>query len=174
MKKLWFYLVTISLLTACSKDDRERLFEMSYPAIDFEIPAGLSASLPRVFERDNIPTNIRYFLNEYNLDTAQIGRILPFSARLTALDNIDYDFVDEISVRICEADAEQCLTGDEVFYIDNLQGREDDVIELLPGLGDAKDILTQDEYKLEVVFFFWNTTPISVRSRLDMIFEAVE
>lgn len=173
IKKLSIPLFLFFLLLGCSKGERERLFEMTYPAIDFEIPAGLSPSLPRVFEKDNIPSNIDFFLRQNNLDTSQITRIQPFSARITALDNLDYDFVQEVSVRICEAGAEQCSRADEVFYIDNLNEREDDVIELLPSLGDAKPELTGEEFKLEVVFFFRFTTPYSVRSRLDMTFEAV-
>lgn len=162
------------LLVACSKDDRERLFEMTFPAIDFEIPAGLSASLPRVFERDDQPTNINFFLAENNLTEAQIGGILPAFARITALDNQDYEFVQEVSVRICDAGSLQCTMADEVFYIDNLQGRAGDVIDLLPSLRNAKRHLIKENFKLEVVFFLRYTSPYSVRSRLDMRFDAVK
>jgi len=173
MMRILFLPLFLLLLLGCSKGERERLFEMTYPATDFDIPAGLSPSFPRVFERDDISTNIDFFLRENNLDTAQIARIQPFAARITALDNLDYDFVREISVRICEAGSDQCQRSDEVFYIDRLDERIDDVIELLPSLGNAKPELTRDAFKLEVVFFFRFTTPYSVRSRLDMTFEAV-
>jgi hypothetical protein len=162
------------LLIACNKDDRERLFEMTFPAIDFEIPAGLSPTLPRVFERDDQLTNIGFFLTENNLTEAQIDGILPAFARITALDNLDYEFVQEVSVRICDAGSLQCTMADEVFYIDNLQGRAGDVIDLLPSLRNAKRHLIKENFKLEVVFFLRYSSPYSVRSRLDMRFDAVK
>lgn len=173
MRNIFLYGWMLLLMAACSKGERERLFEMTYPAIDFEIPAGLSASLPRVFERDDLSTNINVFLTENNLTEEQIGGILPSFARITALDNGDYEFVQEVSVRICDAGSTQCTMADEVFYIDNLQGRAREVIDLLPSLRDAKRNLVKENFKLEVVFFLRYTTPFSVRSRLDMRFDAV-
>lgn len=173
MKKLLSVWGLAILLVACTKDNRERLFEMAYPGIDFEIPAGLSNSLPRVFERDNQPTNIQEFVRQTGIDTAVISGIIPQTARITSLDNLDYDFVEEVSVRVCPAGSAQCTMAEEVFYIDNLQGRAGRTIELLPSLGNAKRVLTKKSYRLEVVFFFRYTTPYTMRSRLDMTFEAV-
>ncbi len=174
MRKLMIFLLSLLLMVACSDDDRERLFDMPYPDIQFEIPAGLSATLPRVFERDNLATNIEFFLQDNDLETEMITAINPVAAQITAIDNINYNFVREISVRICDAGSEACGPADEVFFIDRLDEEQvGRVVELLPSLRSAKRNLIQERFKLEVVFFFTNTTPFVVESRLDMRFEAV-
>jgi hypothetical protein len=165
--------ISILLAAACGKDQRERLFEMFFPNIDFEIPAGLSATLPRVFVLEELPTNIAFYLREHGTDTSVISAISPARARLFTLDNLDYSFVEEISVRICPTTVPECTLADEVFYIDDLFGRAGRDIRLLPSLRNAKQVLSRNQFKLEVVFFFRFTTPYSVNSRLEMSFEAV-
>jgi len=164
----------ILLLLGCQRDNRERLFEMVYPDIRFELPAGLSNATPWAFEQQSLSTNINFFLDNNATDTSVIEGILPFSARITSLDSgFGYDFVEEISVRICEEGRALCTPADEVFYIDDLRGRAGQSIDLLPSLRNAKRNLVRNRYRLEIVFFFRLSTPYSVSSRLDMSFEAV-
>lgn len=177
MKKIiLFTIIIVSALSfSCNQEQRERLFEMTYSNIAFDIPAGLSATFPRVFERDEQLTNINFYLNNAQLDTAMILGINPLFARITSLDNgLDYNFVEEVSVRICPENSTACTIADEVFYIDNLRGRAGSRIDLLPTLRNVKRILTQQRYKLEVLFFFAYSTPYTISSRLDMSFEAVK
>ena len=101
----------------------ERLFDMRYERIDFTIPAGLNAFLPRVFEVSSMDSNIDFYLKENGIEEERIKAISPFSARLQALDNFDYDFVREISIRVCPVGSDPCTPADEVFYIDDIQRR---------------------------------------------------
>lgn len=175
MRNLIIYIFAITLLISCQRDNRERIFEMFYPNIEFELPAGLSSALPWAYEVQSIPSNISFYLNENNVDTAIIAGINPVSARISALDGgLDYDFVEEVSIRICDEGRKLCTPADEVFYIDNLRGRANTRIDLLPSLRNAKRSLTQGRFRLEIVFFLRYTSPYPVSSRLDMTFEAVK
>ncbi len=167
-------ILSVFLLFGCTKDNQARLFDMVFPDIRFTIPAGLNSFLPRVFEVPVVNTNIDFYLDENNILEDQIQAVRPFSARISALDNFDYDFVREISIRVCPVGNSPCTPADEVFYIDNIQRRAGDRVDLLPTLRNAKPMLTEDVFKLEVLFLFDTTTPYSVDSRLDMTFEAVE
>lgn len=174
LRKITGAALLISLMFACTKDSGQRLFDMIYPDIRFTIPAGLNSFLPRVFEVPVMNSNIDFYLRENGMEVERIKAISPFSARLSALDNFDYDFVREISIRVCPIGNEPCTPADEVFYIDNIQRRAGNRVDLLPTLRNARPMLTLDRFKLEVLFFFDTTTPYSVDSRLEMTFEAVE
>ena len=169
-----FFLLFI--LLGCTKDNRVRLFEMVFPNIVFEIPAGVGGSaIPQVYELDNLQSNIRFYLNQSGLDTSVITGISPVAANLTAIDNnAEYDFLREVSIRICPRGSATCSPAEEVFYIDNLIGREGTQLRLLPTLINARRMLVQDRFKLEILFFFRDITPTRIRTRLDMSFEAVQ
>ncbi len=175
--RMFLYVAAFILLgIGCRKDSGERIFDMIYPNILFEIPAGLNPNFQQVFEIPVVPTGIDAYLSENQIDTALIRAIVPFSARLTSLDGsaFDYDFVEAVSIRICDPIKPNCFDGEEVFYIDDLRGRGGQEIRLIPGLRNARRDLIRQNFRLEVVFFFAYTTPYSVRSRLQMNFEAVK
>jgi hypothetical protein len=176
MRTLLYFSVFALLAAGCRKDNGERLFEMVFPNIVFEIPAGLNANFQQVFEIPVVFTNIDTYLAENGTDTALIRAISPFSARITSLEGsaFDYDFVEAVSIRICPSTRGSCFDGEEVFYIDDLRGRAGQDIRLIPGLRNAKRDLVLPQFRLEVVFLFAYTTPYAVRSRLQMGFEAVK
>ena len=165
----------IALMAGCRGDNRITIFEMIYPNIQFEMPAGLTGTLPRVFEQDGLRTNFRAYLQEFNVDTSQIAGIEPISATLSSLNGERFNFLREISIRICDARSEGCNAVEEVFYLDNMQNqRIGDEVRLLPSLIDAERILSQDRFKLEIWFFFFGTSPTSIPMKLDLRFDAVE
>ncbi len=171
------YFSAFALMTVgCRKDGGERIFEMLFPNIVFEIPAGLNPNFQQVFELQVVPTSIDAYLSDFQTDTTLIRAILPLSARLTSLDGnaFGYGFMEAVSVRICDPVKPNCFDGDEVFYIDDLRGRAGQEIRLIPGLRNARRDLIRRNFRLEVVFVFNSTTPYSVRSRLQMNFEAVK
>jgi hypothetical protein len=175
MNKLKHILILSVLVFACREDNGVRIFEMFYPNIFFEIPAGLNANFQQVFEIPLVASEIEDYLVANQTDTSLIRAILPFSARLTSLDGsaFDYEFVEAVSVRICDPSRPSCFDGEEVFYIDNLRGRGNQEIRLIPGLRNAKRDLARPFFRLEVVFAFAYPTPYAVRSRLQMSFEAL-
>lgn len=173
MKNYFLFTILFLLATACSKDNRERIFQLLYPNFQFNLPVGLSATTAWGYGLRDVSSNLKFYLTDNKSDTAVIKAINPYSARITALDGLDYDFVEEVSVRICNNDKSQCTLADEVFYIDDLRGRANETIELLPTLRNVEKLLIENQFRLEIVFFFRNTTPYTVESKLDMVFEAV-
>lgn len=175
MKKIFFLLFIIVSFVGCSRESRERIFEVVYPNIQFDLPAGLTNSTPWGFAKSNVSSNFLSLVKSNNTDTSMIAGVLPYSARITSLDGFDYDFVEGVSILMCSTSKSQCsLISDEVFYIDDLRGRADEQIELLPTQKNVEKLLSEGQFRLEVVFYFRNSTPYLVESKLDMVLEAVK
>lgn len=164
----------LGLMLACQADRRERIFTMTFPNLTFTIPAGLSGILPRVFELDQLPTNIDFYLQGAGTDTTAVAGILPTAATITALDNnTDYNFIQEVSVRVCKAGSASCTPADEVFYAVDIFRRSGNRIRLIPTEGNARRTLAKDRYKLEILFYLGAASTFNVNSRLEMQFDAV-
>lgn len=175
LRRMAIWGMLVLLLSTCRKDNRLKLFEMIYPNILFEMPAGLTGSLPRVFEENGLRTNFRTYINEFNVDTALITGIEPISATLAALTDERFDFLREVSIRICPAESASCNVAEEVFYLDNIQNqRVGSELRLLPTLINAERVLTQERFKLEVWFYFFGVSPSNIPIKLDLRFDAVQ
>jgi hypothetical protein len=174
-RSAWIFVAMALLAVACRKDERERLFDLVYPNIPFELPAGLPPGLiPRALVLDGFSSNLRYYLDTYNTDTSAIAGIFPYAASIRSLDGSDLDFFEEISVRICPQGSTSCTQADEVFYIDNLQqNRTGFQVRLLPTLINARRHFYKERFKLEVWFFLRFPSPRIIPCRLEMQFEAV-
>jgi len=147
---------------------------MVYPNFLFDIPAGLTGSLPRVFTLDDLRTNFQEYLRNNNTDTSFVKGIEPISANLIALDGQPFDFLQEVSIRICSNTLAQCSASDEVFYLDRIQSnRITNELQLLPTLIDAERILSQDRFKLEVWFYFFGVSPSTIPVKMDLRFDAL-
>jgi len=173
MKKLGVLLLVGMLFLGCKKERGERLFEMLYPNFTFNLPSGLSPFTAPTFAFNNESTSIDLYLQQNNTDTSAITAINPYSARITALNNTAFDFLDEISVRICPAGIVQCDAFDEAFYLDNMRNRTYTTIELLPSLRNFKPLLSGKSYRVEIVFKMNDFTPVSLDCKFDMSFEAI-
>jgi hypothetical protein len=148
---------------------------MIYPNIIFEMPAGLTGSLPRVFALDDLRTNFRAYLAENNMDTSRIRAIEPISATLEALSNERFDFLREVSIRICAETSASCNIAEEVFYLDKIQNqRVGSELRLLPTLINAERVLSRDRFKLEVWFSFFGVSPSTIPIKMDLRFDAIE
>lgn len=173
MRKLFALLLLVLLISAaCKKERRERIFEMTYPGFEFQLPAGLSQFQARVFAFPLVATDIDNYLQQFSTDTSAIGAISPLYALITNSNNVDFDFLEEVSVRACPVGTE-CSSFDEVFYLDNLRNRSLTRLNLLPTLRNMRSLLTQKNYRLEIVFFLSEISPFTIDCRLEMGFEAV-
>lgn len=177
MRKIGLFILLTLLLFTCKRDKRERLFEILIPNLTFEIPAGLSGGLPRVFALDNLSTGILALAKNAGVDTATITEIRARAATLQAINtNANYDFLREIVIRVCRNGSAECRATDEAFnmvYYD--ERRIGDRINMNPSLPNLRRTLIRDRYKLEILFYLkpGAITPTSIPTRLDMIFEAV-
>ncbi len=168
-------LTTILLATGCREKPRDRIFQMIYPNLTFEIPPGVGSSLSLVFEFPLLATNFDDYLQENGIDESLIEGIYPVSATISSLDGGEYFYVQEAEVRVCSV-GEDCRPElDGVFYIDNLNGRAKREINFLPGLQNVRSLMSGSEFRLEVVLKLrlGEVTPYSVDSKLDLSFEAV-
>lgn len=173
MRKLSGIIIALLILSiACKKDRRERIFEMTYPGFEFQFPAGLSQFQARVFAFPVVATDINSYLQQFSTDTSAIAAINPYAATITNNNNIDFDFLQEVSVRACPVGTE-CSAFDEVFYLDDLRNRRLSRLNLLPTLRNVKPLLSGQDFRLEIVFFLSEISPFTMDCRLEMGFEAV-
>ena len=76
MRKFVLLVVPAVLMMTCSRDNRNRLFEMIYPNIQFEIPAGLpGGQVPQALVLDDQPTRYNFFLQQNNVSDARVSAI---------------------------------------------------------------------------------------------------
>lgn len=172
MRLFIFIIFSSLLLSTCRDDVGEPLFEIFYPPIDFSTLPGVSPFAADVVQARNIPTNYLQFVNAHGADPMDVNRILPNFARLISVDGLDLGHISSVSLRICPNEQQDCTLADEVFFRDDLFRRQNTTIDLDPGLRGVKDLLTDELYKLEVVFTYADITPYSIDWRLEYAFEA--
>jgi hypothetical protein len=178
MRRIYLLFIFAGLIAACKRDKRERLFEIFIPNITFDIPAGLTGGLPRVFELDNLTTGVLALAKNAGVDTALIVEIRPRAATLSAVQGDgDYSFLQEVAIRVCRSGSLQCRPTDEAFnivYDDNR--RIGSRINLNPSLPNLRRTLIREKFKLEILFYIkpGSVSPTAISTRLDMIFEAVK
>ncbi|MEL6654935.1 MAG: hypothetical protein AAFY48_20885 [Bacteroidota bacterium] len=164
----------VLLFSSCRDDVGEFLFELNYPPRTFSLPAGTNTFTAAVLSANNLPTNYPDFLAASGQSAGDVNKILPNFARLESLDGLDIGFLSEISVRICPINETNCTIADEAFYIDDLYRRNINSTGLQPGLGNFKDLLSSNLYKMEIVFFLGEIAPYTVDFRLEYGFEAYQ
>ncbi len=160
MRIIYLFLITTVLLQ-CRSDSGERLFDLNFPNNRFVIPAGLNTIQSHFFTLDPVPNNLENLLISNAINDSEISRVEPFAATLTSLNGFELDFIEEISVRICDPDdLSNCER--EVFFLDNIRFNTGTVIELLPTLIDAKDFfIDSDRIVLRVVLLRLRDIPFT-------------
>ncbi len=163
------------LLVGCSKIEREQLFEIPYPPLDFTLPAGVPPTSLWVQDYPALTSAFTALAQQNGVDTALVAGVFPLRARLSSRDGTVLDFFNSIQVLLCKAGTRECsLLGDEIFFIDQLLGRGDIIINLQPGLRNVKDEFGEEVIHLQLVFNFNRPTPGTIDCRFDMTFEAVQ
>ncbi len=176
--RLLFILISLPvwlMLTACSKIERNQLFEMAYPPLDFVLPAGLPPNALWVQDYPGLPSPFESLANQAGVDTARVAGVFPLRASLISLDGTRLDFFRSIQVLVCVPGTGECsLLGDEVFYNDQLNDREDVVIDLQPGLRNVKDEFSNELVRVQLIFGLTRPSPLNIDCRFQMSFEAVD
>ena len=177
MLKKYHYLLLFVLLFSCTKD-RDKIFELTYLNLEFEIPAGFAGIGGEVmlFEFTEIPTLFEEQLLSHNVNIEDIGGIFPYRAQIRSLDGSDYYFIRNVYIRLCSTDNTDCLIeSDDLFYVQGLNGGADDKINLLSGLQNREELLSSESFRLEIVMSLnpGQITPSNITSFLDMTFEVV-
>lgn len=114
-----------------------------------EIPAGLSTIDAHIFVFDNVSSNIDTKYAVHNVTDADITKIVPRSARISArFDDADFIFVNRVFVYVYPVGEPNKKI--EVFYREDVPVNTGTGINLNGGIADVKSIVGRDKYTIEV------------------------
>jgi len=163
--------------SACRKEQRDVLFEMTYPNLEFEVIPGISGSQALVFSYPAIDTKINSFLTQNNATLEDIGSIQPLRARIETTDGRSLYFLQRAEIRVCNTDSSDCQPlFDQAFDASDLNGSVSTSLDLIPGLKARTDLLTSDYFKLEIILYLniGTVTPYNVKGRANVTFAALK
>jgi len=156
---------SLFLLMGCSKSDDLTGIQMPY-RYQFDVPAGLNPLNTHFFQRSGMLTNANNLLGASD----NVDRIIPFQARLTSLDNVDFAFVREIEIRVVHRDNPGLEIP--VFYREEIPRNIGTSVDLIPTQADVTDILGADAYDIIVEFRLWSTSGQTFQSDVQLSFLA--
>lgn len=173
---LFLGILVVALSTGCRKDNGTRLFTMNYTNFEFEIPAGYSSIESMIFEFPLVNSSFESYLDQNGYEANEIDGIYPISASIQSFDGKEYYFIQDVEIRICPVGEDCTPVLDAAFTANDLNGTAQQKINMLPGLQNFKDVLSEDRFKLVLSFKldFGQITPYNVNSRANFSFEAVK
>jgi hypothetical protein len=171
--RLTAVLLFFLLFSACSKEDQRVLFEIPFRNLDFTIPAGINPFEAQYFTLSNVQTNAKDLISGFGYSEEQVTSIVPVSARIFApFDNVDFDFVFEVSVRICDAGDTSPNCGSEIFWRQPVPENIGNFIDLIPNELDVMERLMKENVSIQIKLAqLRDTSPQFINARLEMDFE---
>jgi hypothetical protein len=167
----WAWILLAMAGLSCNRDNNSFLFEIPFPNLDFTIPAGLNPLDTWYFNIDNVPTNALALFSANGIDTASVRSLVPNTARMLSLfNNVDYDFVYEIAVHLCEQGDQTPRCGKEIFYRFPLPNNPGPFVDLVPNPVEVGSLILKDKVNVQVVLRFISPPPQFVETRLDLGF----
>lgn len=152
MKNILFLFFAICLLSSCKKDKQKTLFLFPLQDIEFSIPPTASAFQVHYVTKEVVTNHAGLF--DAN-DIAEDGefRIMPSEGSLNSIaNNLDYDFIEVMSVRICDEGDFSETCGTEIFWRQPVPFDVGSVLQLVPSDVDIKQYLLQDKVNIQVKF----------------------
>lgn len=169
-----FVVMLIMTVLSCRSDRGEQLFLINYPPLNFTLPSGIGFPNSWVLSQNVVDSRFEASLQNANVSVDQVSAVGGAFARLTALDGNDFRDLQSVSVRICTVGSALCSEAEEVFFLGDLFGRRNDVLNLTPGFRNVLPLVQSGQFKLEVVLTPAQTTRQSVEARFEYSLEAVE
>lgn len=157
-------ILSLLMLGSCGSDNELIGIQMPY-RYQFDVPAGLNPLNTHFFERTGLITNASSLIGNNTIE-----RIIPYTARLTSLDNVDFGFIREIEVRVKDPDNPGLEIP--VFYREELPqntGRNIDLIAIQTNIGN---ILNKPSVDVIVEFKLYSTSGQTFQSDLQLSFLA--
>lgn len=145
------FLLLVILMSACNKDDENTLFTIPIQDIDFAIPPTANPFQVHYFNFDNTPTNTTGIFAANNYTASEGTKIFPQAATMNVLvGNVNYDFIEQMSIRICEAGdlTENC--GREIFWRQPVPEGTGNVLDLGASNVDIKEYLLNEKVNIQV------------------------
>ena len=166
------FVLVLLLLSSCNKDNARVEFEIPLQNIDFEIQPGLNTFQVHYFNFDNIPTNSAELFSANNFSFENASAIVPLEGNLSALfGGADFEFIEQLSLRICDAGdfSENC--GTEIFYRQPVPLNVGNILPLVPSDISIKQYLTQDKVNIQLkIERLRESPPQFVDTRLELEF----
>ena len=164
MVRIAFFLFLFSGVFFSCGSDRTEVFEVDNE-IEFITPGGLNTIETHVFVIRNVPTFIDNALQANGLNKDQVVGTGATKAKLIgAFGSIDYDFIDDISVRaISKTDP---TLNKEMFFMDRISFNHNGDLELFSSITELRDIILDSIIDIEVRIRFRRAFPTQIQHRL--------
>lgn len=162
---------TLLLLAAgCKKEEVGPGFDMIYQ-YEFNIPAGIGPFVTHHFYLKNLPTRYSNLLAQHSKTDSEITAILPAQANIQGIfGDANFAVVEEASLRVyLESDPTGFI---EIAYRFPTPIDPSNVLDLIPSLADAKRILKEDRYNIDLALRLRSTTTEETAVRLNLQMKA--
>ncbi len=155
------YLILLVGMSFLSCGDDERGIEMIYTN-DFFISAAQNP-FETLFIETTLATQADFFLG---MDKEEIKNIHLTYGRLSNVEGVNYDFIQEVSISV---DSEIY----EVGYRNDIRDNQGTTLELISNLTDVKPFMVEDDFRLIVRIRFKYAPFFNIeQNRLELRFEA--
>ena len=146
----------------------ERLFDITFPPVDFDIRAGQPSFRTFVIAQPGVTTGFNQALADRGLSADDVDIVSGVRARIVSLSGEDFREIERIELRVCPASATDCTYIDLLFSIDDLGGRRQQVVNLNPGERNFRNLFLQEEaVRVEIVVTPFNVTTQNIDARLE-------
>ncbi|MCB0641752.1 MAG: hypothetical protein KDC44_08945 [Phaeodactylibacter sp.] len=174
MKLQWLILAAILPFLSCGKEE-DFLFNLPFPVLNFTIPAGVNTLESHYFNIDSVPTNLINVALAQNFDPGAISAVRPREARLQSLfGNVDFDFVFEMTIQLCEVGDKTPNCGREIFWRQPVPENIGSFIDLIPNENDVKEMLEKDMVNIQVKLAQLRfTSPTFIEAQLSLDFSVL-
>ena len=112
------------LLQGCPRSDLgETLFEITFPPVEFVIPAGQPSFQTFVVAQPRVVTDFLATLDARSFTPEDVDAVGGRRARIVSLGGEDFREIERIELRVCSASEFGCSQIDIMFSISDLTGR---------------------------------------------------
>ncbi|MEM6771595.1 MAG: hypothetical protein AAF597_13510 [Bacteroidota bacterium] len=170
-----FALFVLFFSAGCQRDfGGTRLFTVTYPVLEFGIPAGQTTTF--FLAQNRVPTGFFDALRDNNVDASDVDLVGGFRARITSLSGEDFGEIERVDVRACPVGTPNGCTDltFNLFSLSDNFNRRQQQINLNPSPINARELfLGSDDFRFEIVIFPGQTTSVPIDARLEWEVQAV-
>lgn len=168
-------LLLVLLASGCKQEfGGTRLFTVTYPVLEFGIPAGQTGTF--FIAQNRIPTSFFDALRDNMIDADAVDLVGGFRARITSLSGDDFGEIERVDLRACPVGTPNGCTDItfNLFSLSDNFNRRQQQMNLNPTPVNARELfLGNDDFRFEIVIFPGQTTSIPIDARLEWEVQAV-
>ncbi len=168
MRHLFFAFCAL-LFCGCPRSSLgERLFDITFPPLEFVIPAGQPSFRTYVIAQAGVATQFQEQLADRGFTPDDVDIVSGVRARIVSLSGEDFREIERIELRACPTSETDCTYIDLLFSIDDLGGRRQQVVNLNPGERNFRNLFLEEEaVRVELVLTPFNVTTQNIEARLE-------